>query len=82
MRITAEDCVLNAVNLWGEVLNVLVSVLLVIHQGLVDDISAVAKHIVEDQEHHQGQREQQEGQQDDDNHQGNKNSYHSFLFMQ
>ena len=82
MRITAKDCVLNAVNLWREVLDILVSVLLIIHQGLVNDIPAVAKHVVEDQENHQGQREQQKGQQDDDDNQGNKNSYHSFLFMQ
>ena len=77
MWITAEDCVLDAVNLWGKVLDVFVSVLLVVHHGLVDDIPAVAEHVVKDQHHHQGQREKQEGQQDDDNNKGDQNTFKS-----
>ena len=65
MRITAEDCVLNAVNLWGEVLNVLVSVLLVIHQGLVDDIPAVAEDVIQHQDDHERERQDEESDEDD-----------------
>ena len=78
MRITAEYCVLDAVNLWRKVLDVLVSVFLVVHHGFVDDVPAVSKHVVEDQEHHQGQGEQQEGQQYDDNNQGDENTFNSY----
>ena len=77
IRITAEDCVLDAVNLWGKVLDVFVSVLLIVHHGLVDDIPAVAKHVVKDQQHHQGQREEQEDQQNDDNNKGDQNTFKS-----
>ena len=63
--VTAEDRVLDGVNLRGKVLYVLVRVLLVVHHGLVNDVPAVAEDIVEDEDHHQREREHQDGEEND-----------------
>ena len=60
IRITAEDCVLDAVNLRREILDVLVNILVIVHQVLVNHVATVAEEVVKKEEDHEGEGDEGE----------------------
>ena len=72
--ITTEDWVLDRINLWWQILNVLVHKLVVVDHVPVDHVPAVAEEVVEQEEDHEGKGEDQGRHEDEDDGERHQNT--------